>query len=39
MDMHISTLSKCVEALGCELEINIRMKDYDTIIQIENLSF
>lgn len=26
-DMHLSTLRKYVEALGCELEINIRMPD------------
>ncbi len=37
-DMHISTLRKYVEAMGCELEIIIRMKD-DTITKIENLSF
>jgi hypothetical protein len=30
-DMHISTLRKYVEALGCELEINIRMNDKSVI--------
>jgi predicted transcriptional regulator len=35
-DMHISTLKKYVEALGCELEINIRDGD-DTIVQIKNI--
>ena len=36
-DMHISTLRKYVEALGCELEINIRISK-DTIAQIDKLS-
>ena len=35
-DMHISTLKKYVEAMGCELEINIRVPD-KTIARIENL--
>ena len=35
-DMHISTLRKYVEALGCELEINIRMSK-ETIARIENI--
>ena len=35
-DMHISTLRKYVEALGCELEINIR-KGRETIGKIELL--
>jgi predicted transcriptional regulator len=35
-DMHISTLRKYVEALGCELEINIRMGK-GTIAKIETL--
>lgn len=37
-DMHISTLRKYVEALGCELEINIRISE-DTIARIDKLSF
>ncbi|HQW00843.1 MAG TPA: helix-turn-helix transcriptional regulator [Saprospiraceae bacterium] len=36
-DMHLSTLRKYVEALGCELEINIRMPD-DRIVRISNIS-
>jgi predicted transcriptional regulator len=35
-DMHISTLKKYVEAMGCELEINIRIPD-KTIVRIGNL--
>ncbi|MEO6131826.1 MAG: helix-turn-helix transcriptional regulator [Saprospiraceae bacterium] len=35
-DMHISTLKKYVEALGCELEINIKVPD-KTIARIDNL--
>ena len=35
-DMHISTLRKYVEALGCELEINIRIGK-ETIGRIEIL--
>jgi len=35
-DMHISTLKKYVEALGCELEINIRVAD-DTIVYVKSL--
>ena len=35
-DMHLSTLRKYVEALGCELEINIRMPD-DRIVRISNI--
>ena len=30
-DMHISTLRRYVEALGCELEINIRIPNKKTI--------
>lgn len=36
-DMHLSTLRKYVEALGCELEINIRMPD-DSVVRVSNLS-
>lgn len=36
-DMHISTLRKYVEALGCELEINIRIS-HNTIARIKSLS-
>lgn len=36
-DMHLSTLRKYVEALGCKLEINIRMPD-DRIVRISNIS-
>jgi predicted transcriptional regulator len=35
-DMHISTLRKYVKALGCELEINIRINN-ETIARIEIL--
>jgi predicted transcriptional regulator len=35
-DMHISTLRKYVEALGCELEINIRISK-ETIAKIGTL--
>ncbi|MGB2848995.1 MAG: XRE family transcriptional regulator [Saprospiraceae bacterium] len=35
-DMHLSTLKKYVEALGCKLEINIRMPN-DQMVKIENL--
>jgi predicted transcriptional regulator len=35
-DMHISTLRKYVEAMGCELEINIRI-NHETIVKIETL--
>ncbi|HLF62293.1 MAG TPA: XRE family transcriptional regulator [Saprospiraceae bacterium] len=35
-DMHISTLKKYVEAMGCELEITIRIPD-KTQVRIENL--
>jgi hypothetical protein len=34
-DMHLSTLKKYVEAMGCQLEINIRMPD-DQLIRFEN---
>jgi predicted transcriptional regulator len=30
-DMHISTLKKYVEAMGCQLEINIRMPNKKTV--------
>ena len=30
-DMHISTLRRYVEALGCELEINIRIPNKDIV--------
>jgi predicted transcriptional regulator len=36
-DMHISTLRKYVEALGCELEINIRISR-NIIARIKSLS-
>ncbi len=36
-DMHISTLKRYVEALGCELEINIRVTD-TSIARIKNLT-
>jgi transcriptional regulator with XRE-family HTH domain len=36
-DMHISTLKKYVEALGCELEINIRVPD-KSIVKVRNLT-
>jgi len=35
-DMHISTLRKYVESLGCELEINIRLPD-KSLVSISNL--
>jgi predicted transcriptional regulator len=35
-DMHISTLKRYVEAMGCELEITIRIPD-KTLARIENL--
>ncbi|HMS66752.1 MAG: XRE family transcriptional regulator [Saprospiraceae bacterium] len=35
-DMHLSTLKKYVEALGCELEINIKLPN-DRIARIKNL--
>lgn len=34
-DMHLSTLKKYVEALGCQLEINIRMPD-NHVVGLEN---
>jgi predicted transcriptional regulator len=37
VDMHISTLKKYVEALGCELEINIRVPD-KSIVKVRNLN-
>ena len=36
-DMHISTLRKYVEALGCELEINVRLPD-SSLVCISNIS-
>lgn len=33
-DMHISTLRRYVEAMGCELEINIRTPD-DTVVRVD----
>ena len=30
-DMHLSTLRRYVEALGCELEINIRVSEKKTV--------
>lgn len=33
-DMHISTLRRYVEAMGCELEINIRIPD-DTVVRVD----
>ena len=36
-DMHISTLRKYVEALGCELEINVRLPD-NSLVSISNIS-
>ncbi|MBK8388625.1 MAG: helix-turn-helix transcriptional regulator [Saprospiraceae bacterium] len=35
-DMHLSTLKKYVQALGCELEINIKLPN-DRIARIKNL--
>lgn len=35
-DMHLSTLKKYVEALGCELEITIRMPN-DQMVKLENI--
>lgn len=35
-DMHLSTLRKYVEALGCELEINIKVPD-NTTAHVENI--
>jgi len=35
-DMHLSTLKKYVEALGCELEITIKLPN-DHTVRIENL--
>lgn len=34
-DMHLSTLKKYVEAMGCQLEINIRMPN-NHVVRIEN---
>ncbi len=36
-DMHISTLKKYVEAMGCQLEIRIRMPN-DRTVKIEKLA-
>ncbi len=36
-DMHLSTLRKYVEAMGCELEINIRMPDH-RIVRVSTIS-
>ncbi len=35
-DMHLSTLRKYVEALGCNLEINIRIPD-QSVVRISHL--
>ncbi len=36
-DMHISTLRKYVEALGCELQINIVVPNKD-VVHVENIT-
>jgi predicted transcriptional regulator len=36
-DMHLSTLRKYIEALGCELEINIRLPD-NSLVCLKNIS-
>lgn len=36
-DMHLSTLRKYVEALGCELEINIRLPN-NSLVCVKNIS-